>query len=253
MYYQGHYKPKASPGSGRIMRSLPKQLAAVLVIMLLLLLLKYTKNETGIFLNEKARMFFYSDYTEPTTEVFNKVSPYIQKTLSGDLTEGQQGNEDSESAQDAETTEAVNTEESSEAAETKMSFIINEYPLVGQITSKFGERINPITKKDEIHTGIDIDAKKGTAVKAVKDGTVEECIKDKNLGLMIAIDHGNGYKTRYAHLMDMEVIKGDTVKAGDIIGHSGDSGQVTAPHLHFEITKDGEAQNPEEFLTSSSN
>ncbi len=114
-----------------------------------------------------------------------------------------------------------------------------------RLSSGFGYRIDPIHKVRRPHNGIDFSLPKGTPVYATADGVVK-VVKSSfsGYGKRIDIDHGFGYKTRYAHLDMFNVKKGQKVKRGDIIGYSGNSGKSTAPHLHYEVHKDGKPINP---------
>ncbi len=111
--------------------------------------------------------------------------------------------------------------------------------------SGFGYRVDPIYHTSMMHTGVDFTADKGTEVYATGDGYVEE-IEDKRWGYgkSIIINHGFGYKTRYAHLSKFEVKVGQKVKRGELIGLIGSTGKSTGPHLHYEVVKDGVKVNP---------
>jgi murein DD-endopeptidase MepM/ murein hydrolase activator NlpD len=96
-----------------------------------------------------------------------------------------------------------------------------------------------------MHNGLDLIAPAGDPVYATADGVVKEVTKSrKGLGNVVAIDHGNGYVTRYAHLADIEVRKGRRVKAGTRIGYVGVSGNSFAPHLHYEVLRDTVVMDP---------
>jgi len=97
------------------------------------------------------------------------------------------------------------------------------------------------------HTGLDFRVKSGTAVVAAANGTVIASGWGGAYGYRIEIDHGNGYVTAYNHLSRIEITEGE-VAAGQEIGKSGSSGNTTGPHLHFEVTKDGEFMNPSSWL-----
>lgn len=111
--------------------------------------------------------------------------------------------------------------------------------------SGFGVRIDPIYRTRMMHTGLDFTADKGTEVYATGDGYIEE-IENKRWGYgkSIIINHGFGYKTRYAHLSAFKVKVGQKVKRGELIGLIGSTGKSTGPHLHYEVVKDGEKVNP---------
>lgn len=116
------------------------------------------------------------------------------------------------------------------------------------LTALFGKRINPFTKKEEFHPGIDIAAKKGTRVASAADGTVTASAFNEQDGNRIVIDHGDGYSSAYHHLDAREVKAGDHVEQGQRIGTVGSTGVSTGPHLHFEIRFNGEPRNPFDFI-----
>lgn len=114
-----------------------------------------------------------------------------------------------------------------------------------QTGASIGDRINPFYKVPMKHNGLDIIAPTGEPVYAVADGVVKEVVKSrKGLGNVVAIDHGNGYVTRYAHLSDIETRKGRKVRRGTRIGYVGVSGNSFAPHLHYEVLRDTLALDP---------
>jgi murein DD-endopeptidase MepM/ murein hydrolase activator NlpD len=115
-----------------------------------------------------------------------------------------------------------------------------------------GSKINPFYKVAMTHNGLDLIAPAGEAVYAAADGVVSEVtMSKKGLGNVVAIDHGNGYKTRYAHLADVVVRKGRKVKKGTKIGSVGVSGNSFAPHLHYEVLRDTLILDPVNYLFAS--
>lgn len=111
--------------------------------------------------------------------------------------------------------------------------------------SGFGWRVDPIYKTRHMHTGMDFTAKKGTEVYVTGDGVIEEVEhKAWGYGKSIVVNHGYGYKTRYAHLSAIAVSKGQKVKRGHMIGFVGSTGRSTGPHLHYEVVKNGKKVNP---------
>lgn len=114
-----------------------------------------------------------------------------------------------------------------------------------KMASGFGWRIDPIYKTRKKHAGMDFTADKGTEVYVTGDGTVESLEKKRwGYGFCIVVNHGYGYKTRYAHLSKFNVKQGQKVKRGDLIGFVGSTGKSTGPHLHYEVEKNGKKVNP---------
>ncbi len=120
------------------------------------------------------------------------------------------------------------------------------------IISKFGYRIDPFTKKNAFHYGVDYQADEGTPVLASADGTVTRAVNNYrpniSYGKYIIIDHGNGYETLYAHLSEIGVVEEQEVKRGEVIGQSGMTGRAATAQLHFEVHKDGEEVDPEIYI-----
>jgi len=113
-----------------------------------------------------------------------------------------------------------------------------------RIASGFGRRFHPILKIWRPHNGIDFTANVGTPVYATGDGKVVYAGRGNGFGIHIKIDHGFGYQTVYAHLSKMNVKKGQTVKRGQIIGYTGNTGLSAGPHLHYEVHYKGKPVNP---------
>jgi len=125
------------------------------------------------------------------------------------------------------------------------------WPVNGRLLSRFGDREDPFSGEGAFHTGVDISAAMGTPVHAAADGIVYSAEYEAGYGRMVVIDHGNGMKTRYAHLSRFEVVPGEEIRRGQVLGLSGDSGRVTSPHLHFEVRMGGSAVNPYPYLLKS--
>ncbi len=116
---------------------------------------------------------------------------------------------------------------------------------IKRFASGFGYRIHPFYKIRKFHKGVDFSARKGTAIYATGDGVVKVARHSrKGYGNMIIIDHGYGYETLYAHMSKFNVRKGQKVKRGDVIGYVGSTGLSMAPHLHYEVHKNGRPVNP---------
>lgn len=117
-----------------------------------------------------------------------------------------------------------------------------------QMASGFGYRSDPFTKIRKFHAGMDFSAKTGTPIYATGDGVVERADNTASgYGNHIVIRHGFGYETLYAHLSKYKVKRGEKVKRGDVIGYVGSTGRSEAPHLHYEVHKNGEIVNPLNF------
>jgi murein DD-endopeptidase MepM/ murein hydrolase activator NlpD len=117
------------------------------------------------------------------------------------------------------------------------------------IASGFGMRIHPIYKVRKMHTGIDFAAPIGTPVHATADGVVTVVeVRFSGYGKTVEIDHGFGYKTRYAHMHDFTVHIGQKVKRGELIGYVGNTGLSTAPHLHYEVMVNDVPINPVHYF-----
>lgn len=124
-------------------------------------------------------------------------------------------------------------------------------PVPGShLGSPFGWRIDPITGRSALHTGLDFQADPGTPILAAAGGVVVVQEYHAAYGNMVEIEHGNGLITRYAHASEVFVKKGDLVKRGQKIAAVGSTGRSTGPHLHFEVLADGTPQNPQNFLVT---
>lgn len=117
-----------------------------------------------------------------------------------------------------------------------------------RMASGYGWRIDPFTKKRRRHKGMDFSANRGTPIYATGDGIIKRADnRSSGYGRHIRIDHGFGYVSLYAHLDKYNVKRGQKVKRGEIIGFVGNTGRSVAPHLHYEILKDGKKINPLNF------
>jgi murein DD-endopeptidase MepM/ murein hydrolase activator NlpD len=114
-----------------------------------------------------------------------------------------------------------------------------------RLSSYYGYRPDPIYKVRKFHKGVDFSAPQGTNIFATGDGVVKSIKRShRGYGNTIEIDHGYGYSTFYAHLKSFKVKRGQKVKRGEIIGTVGNTGKSTAPHLHYEVRKNGHTVNP---------
>lgn len=123
---------------------------------------------------------------------------------------------------------------------------------LNRMASGFGWRSDPFTKANKRHMGMDFSAPKGTPVFATGDGVIERADQSAaGYGKHIRVNHGFGYVSLYAHLSNYNVKKGQRVKRGDLIGFVGNTGRSQAPHLHYEIIKNGVKINPINFYYGS--
>lgn len=119
------------------------------------------------------------------------------------------------------------------------------------LTSPFGKRADPFNSKSAVHKGVDLASAKGNKIKTMAEGKVSEAKVMTGYGNVIEIDHGNGFKTKYAHLNKMYVKQGDRVKQGQAIGEVGSTGRSTGPHLHYEVMYEGVNVDPMVFIKAN--
>ena len=126
------------------------------------------------------------------------------------------------------------------------------WPVYGRILSTYGSRSDPFSGEGAFHTGVDLSAPEGTPVHAAADGIVIHAEWYGRYGKMVVVDHGNGMQTLYAHLSRFYAVPGQETRQGQVIGYSGATGRVTAPHLHYEVRVGGTPINPYPYLTKTS-
>lgn len=124
----------------------------------------------------------------------------------------------------------------------------NLWPVEGQVTGSFGERIDPFNGEGAFHSGVDIGSSYGHPIIAPADGVVTVTETMGGYGKTIMIDHGNGISTRYGHLSGFAVTAGQRVQRGEVIGYVGESGRSTGPHLHYEVRINDTPVNPYKYL-----
>ena len=116
-----------------------------------------------------------------------------------------------------------------------------------RMASGYGMRMHPILKYRKMHNGMDFSAPTGSLVYATGDAVVKKAQRTTGFGNLVVLDHGFGYETYYAHLSEFKVRRGQKVKRGEIIAEVGSTGLSTAPHLHYEVHKNGKVVNPINF------
>ncbi len=122
------------------------------------------------------------------------------------------------------------------------------WPVQGQITAGFGQRLDPLSGEGAFHHGLDISAPQGTRVDAAADGIVFYTGPEAGYGNTILVDHGYGITTKYSHLSKISVVVGQEVKRGQVIGAVGMTGKTTGPHLHYEVHVYETPVNPARYL-----
>jgi murein DD-endopeptidase MepM/ murein hydrolase activator NlpD len=124
----------------------------------------------------------------------------------------------------------------------------NLWPVEGQVTGSFGERIDPFNGEGAFHSGVDIGSTYGHQVMAPADGVVTFADFLGGYGKAVMLDHGHGISTRYGHLSGYAVTPGQHLHRGDVIGYVGLSGRSTGPHLHYEVRINDTPVNPYKYL-----
>lgn len=122
------------------------------------------------------------------------------------------------------------------------------YPGSGEITSRFGYRVSPFSRKVKMHEGTDFSLREGSYIYSTASGTVKTVKRTPTYGLMVDISHGHKLTTRYAHMSRALVKEGQRVKRGDVIGLAGSTGRSTGPHLHYEVRVNGAPRNPSKYM-----
>ena len=119
-----------------------------------------------------------------------------------------------------------------------------DFAWIPYVTSPYGYRVHPTSGAKDLHRGVDIGVAAGTAIKAAQDGRVLSAGNAGDYGLCVVIEGENGYRSRYAHCSSLSVSAGQEVKRGDTIAYVGSTGNSTGPHLHLEVTHNGQYLNP---------
>ncbi len=133
------------------------------------------------------------------------------------------------------------------------TYIPTLWPIMGPITSSFGQREDPVlgNGEGEFHTGIDISAPNGMPIRATGDGVVKSAEMGSGYGREVVVDHGHGIETLYGHMSGFAVTAGETVAKGQVIGFVGHSGRTTGSHLHYEVRIRNTPVNPHKYLRTT--
>lgn len=143
----------------------------------------------------------------------------------------------------AEIKQVRTTEETQQSANAKL-----RAPVAFKVTSRFGMRMHPIAKCMKMHKGLDLAGDTGDAVKSADGGKVIFAGQQSGYGNIIVIQHDHDLSTAYAHLSEIDVQEDQEVRRGDVIGKVGATGNVTGPHLHFEVRVNGNQVDPADYL-----
>lgn len=218
----------------------PKSFMTRIIIIQLVLSLAVTgvlflvcRTESNLSQNIKT---FYSGICETdiaVSEIFGSLKNVVKETFSPSV-------ETEEASGETETTTGE------KAVFSPVFLTVNlENPIEdGNITSKFGYRVSPITNEYSLHSGLDIAAPENTKIYAAYDGVVEKAECNEINGNYIVIRHSDNLKTTYNHCNKLLVSKGETVKKGEVIALVGATGYATGNHLHFEVLLNGKYVNP---------
>lgn len=140
-------------------------------------------------------------------------------------------------------------EETVKKIDKKLTYTPIGVPHYGKITSRFGYRRNPFTKRGrELHSGVDFKGRTGEPIRSTASGTVTFSGYKGGYGYVVMVRHADGFETRYAHLSKTRVRKGQRVEVGHTVGLLGSTGRSTGPHLHYEILHNGRKINPQKFF-----
>jgi murein DD-endopeptidase MepM/ murein hydrolase activator NlpD len=159
-----------------------------------------------------------------------------------------------QSIDDLDTEISVQTQEKAELYEflenqkTMFACTPSIWPAKGWVSSPWGSRTSPFTNEKEFHNGLDISARIGSPIIAPADGVVSSITKTDGFGNLLTVNHGYGFVTRYGHLSEILVKKGQSVKRGEKIALVGDSGRTTGSHLHYEVHVKGIPVNPKRYI-----
>ena len=136
-------------------------------------------------------------------------------------------------------------------ARTDVNVLPSGWPITGRLMDGFGHRLDPFSGEGAMHTGVDISAPMGTPIKSTADGIVMFANWNSGYGRCVIVDHGNGYQTLYGHLSHIDVIDGQEIRQGELVGRVGSTGHSTGSHLHYEVRMHSTPINPYRFLSRS--
>jgi hypothetical protein len=130
----------------------------------------------------------------------------------------------------------------------RLSHTPSIWPTTGWLSRGYGMKYDPFTGYKQMHRGIDVANHRGSPIIAPADGRISSIGRNSEMGKTIVINHGYGFKTRFGHLSEIKVKRGQTVKRGEVIGLMGSTGYSTGPHLHYEVIRNGKFYNPMNYI-----
>lgn len=128
------------------------------------------------------------------------------------------------------------------------TFVAGRFITKGWMFSRYGQRTDPFTGRLAWYVGVDFAGKQGADIIVVASGVVIWSADRYGYGKMVEINHGNGYKTRYAYCDELKVSTGDIVRKGDVVALMGSTGRLTGPYVHFEVYKNGRTVDPAAYI-----
>jgi len=214
LYSQNYYNHirNRNKKSSDFLSKLINNLSIVLIILIFFIVLKAVKTNTALWMNEGIKNAFYKDYTQQIKRfAMNKLSSFNLGSIK---------------------------------VFKQQEFIIDQVPIEGKIVLKFGEKIN----EDNISKGIIYETDTSKDVKAIFDGVVEKIEANDEYGLLITIDHKNGYKSIFGYLDEIRLTEGETVKKGMVVGVNGLIPKTKKYALYFELQFNNTSVDPLKYI-----
>ncbi|MCC6865395.1 MAG: M23 family metallopeptidase [Ignavibacteria bacterium] len=211
---------------------------------------KYSLNSQLFEVNTKLQKYDSLELSQKLNRIDNNLSMINIYLLDrGIINPENSGGKPSNSKQETIVSKINEVEERSILFSGMMRDIPMGYPYNGILSSNYGYRKNPFGGySGEFHPGIDIKGPMGDQIFATADGIVNRCDNYNGYGNAVVLDHKCGLQTLYGHLTKVNVVQGQFVKAGDVIGFLGSTGRSTGPHIHYEIRRNNDDINPEPYV-----
>lgn len=224
--------------SNTLAQHMVKQLVICVAVLVVVGIVKSIDTGFTNFLSNQVKWVLQQDVNMDT--VYQGVDGFFGRLFKGETDDGKTQTGDQDQASD--------TNATGDTSETDSLLSTMLVPVEGPVSSPFGNRVHPVKKTVEMHTGIDIEAVKGASIKAALDGEVIEAGEDKVYGNYLKIRDNDRIVTLYGHCSKLIAEKGQKVARGTVIAQVGDTGVAVGTHLHFEIQVDGKAVDPLNYL-----